>query len=67
MLGQGELMSDNDQLYSGSGDADTVQFSITCLLMFTVTVWFEVNRIVGSPAYIKTVKFFTIPVNQDLQ
>ena len=29
VLGQDEQESGNDQVYTGSGDADTVQFSIT--------------------------------------
>ena len=29
VLGQDEQESGNDQLYTGSGDADTVQFNIT--------------------------------------
>ena len=38
VLGQDEQESGNDQLYTGSGDADTVQFSITSSPTLTVTV-----------------------------
>ena len=36
--GQDEQESGVDQLYTGSGDADTVQFSITSSLTFTINV-----------------------------
>ena len=36
-LGQDEQGSGNDQLYTGSGDADTVQFSISSSPKMTVT------------------------------
>ena len=40
VLGQEEQESGNDQLYTGSGDDDTVQFSITSSLTLNVTVRF---------------------------
>ena len=50
VLGQDEQESGNDQLYTGSGDADTVQFSITSSLTFTLTVWSDLDNNVGGPA-----------------
>ena len=38
VLGQDEQESGNDQLYTGSGDADTVQFSVASSLTLTITV-----------------------------
>ena len=38
VLGQDEQESGNNQVYTGSGDADTVQFSITSSLTFTANV-----------------------------
>ena len=38
VLGQDEQESGNDQLYTGSGDADTVQFSIAFSLTLTTIV-----------------------------
>ena len=38
VLGQDEEESGNDQLYTGSGDADTVQFNMTSSLTFTINV-----------------------------
>ena len=38
VLGHDEQESGNNQLYIGSGDADTVQFSITSSPTLTVTV-----------------------------
>ena len=45
VLGQDEQESGNDQLYTGSGDAVTVQFSITSSPIMTVIVSFcsEIN------------------------
>ena len=39
VLGQDEQESGNDQLYTGSGDADTVQFSITSSPVLTITMF----------------------------
>ena len=50
MLGQDEHESGNDQLYTGSGDADTVQFSITFSLILTVTVGFSLDTNIGADA-----------------
>ena len=36
--GQDKQDSGMDQLYTGSGNDDTVQFSITCVLAFITTV-----------------------------
>ena len=38
VLGQDEQESGNDQLYTGSGDADTVQFNTTSSPALTVIV-----------------------------
>ena len=38
VLGQDEQESGNDQLYTGSGDADTVQFSIISSLTLAIIV-----------------------------
>ena len=38
VLGQDEQESGNDQLYTGSGDADTVQFNVTTSLALTAVV-----------------------------
>ena len=50
MLGQDEQESGNDQLCAGSGDADTVQFSTTSSLTFTLTVWSDMDNNIGGPA-----------------
>ena len=47
--GQDEQESGNDQLYTGSGDDDAVQFSITYLLTFTINVSFCVDNNWGGP------------------
>ena len=50
VLGQDEQESGNDQLYTGSGDADTIQFSITSSLTFTIIVCSGMDISVGGPA-----------------
>ena len=47
--GQDEQWSGIDQLYTGSGSDDTVQFSITSSLTFTVTNWSDMDTNVGGP------------------
>ena len=47
--GQDEQECGNDQLYTGSGDDDTVQFSITTSLTLTVTVGFCSGGNSGGP------------------
>ena len=49
VCGQDEQVSGMDQLYTGSGEDDTVQLSTTCLLTFTNTVWFCSNSNSGGP------------------
>ena len=50
VLGQDEQESGNDQLYTGSGDADVVQFNITCSLTLTIIMfWFCPNSDSGCP------------------
>ena len=51
VLGQYEQESGNDQLYTGSGDADAVQFSITASLMFIVTVSFCLDTNIGESVH----------------
>ena len=49
MLGQDVQESGNDQLYTGSGDADTVQFSMTSVLTLTIIIWFCCESNTGGP------------------
>ena len=49
VLGQDEQESGNDQLYTASGDADTVQFSVTSSLTLATTVEFCWNNDLGPP------------------
>ena len=49
-VGQDEHESGIYQLYSGSGDDDAVQFSITVSLTFILTVWFCSDNNFGAPA-----------------
>ena len=48
-LGQDEQESGNDQLYTGSGDADALQFSITSSLTLTFMVLFCGKNNLGGP------------------
>ena len=48
-LGQDKQESGIDHMYSESGDDETVQFSITCSLIFILTVWFCSNNNLGGP------------------
>ena len=47
--GQVEQLSGVDQVYAGSGSDDTVQFSVTSSLTFTLTVWSDMDTNVGGP------------------
>ena len=49
VLGQDEQESGNNQVYTGSGDADTVQFSITSSPTLTVAVRSCAETISGFP------------------
>ena len=49
VCGQDEQVSGMDQLYTGSGEDDTVQLSTTCSLRFTKIVWFCVIVNSGGP------------------
>ena len=49
LLGQDKQECGNDQLYTGSGDADTVQFSVTSSLTLATTVEFCWNNNSGPP------------------
>ena len=49
VCGQDEQVSGMDQLYTGSGEDDTVQLSTTCSLTFTNTVWFCSDSNSGGP------------------
>ena len=53
VLGQDEQESGNDQLYTGSGDADTVQFRIRSSSKITVTSCFCSDINFGGPAHKK--------------
>ena len=53
VCGQDEQVSGMDQLYTGSGEDDTVQLSTTCSLTFTNTVWFCSDNNLGGPTYMK--------------
>lgn len=43
-----------DHLYSGSGSDDTVQFSTTSSLTFTISDWSDKDINVGGPKYNKS-------------
>ena len=50
VLGQDEQDSGNDQLYTGSGDADTVQFNTTSSPTVTIIMfWFCPGISSGGP------------------
>jgi len=51
VCGQDEQVSGMDQLYTGSGEDDTVQLSITSSLTFTNTVWFCLDNNFGGPVW----------------
>ena len=51
VFGQDEQESGNDQLYTGSGDADAVQFSIIASLIFIVTVSFCLDTNIGESVH----------------
>ena len=47
--GQDEQLLGMDQLYTGSGDDDTEQFSITSSLTFTPIAWLGMDINAGGP------------------
>ena len=49
VCGQDKQLSGMDQLYTGSGEDDTVQLSTTCSLTFTIPVWFCSKHNSGGP------------------
>ena len=53
VCGQDEQVSGMDQLYTGSGEDDTVQLSTTCSLTFTNTVSFCSDNKCGGPTRIQ--------------
>ena len=55
-LGQDEQKSGNDQLYTGSGDADVVQFNITFSVALTVIILICSDGNSGGPACSKNYK-----------
>ena len=44
-----------DQLYTGSGNDDTLQFNTTSSLTFALTVWSDMDSNVGGPALSNTI------------